>query len=198
VAKRIALAESALAKHESELLGLIASGHEVDPQNIKPRLVQVAPDTLESRLFRYACLHWSIPISDGYGRRLRFLIFDEGSGKLMGLFGLGDPVYAIKAGDEWIGWNQREGGPTLPRDGRLCFGGSPAIFALARRQAGGIGSHMRRSAQGVCYALWESRVGHFWQEAWTSSGFDHDDFRIGPLVTLQPGEDRRAGRFRER
>ena len=55
-------------------------------------------------MFRYACLHWSIPISEGYGRRLRFLIFDESNGKLIGLFGLGDPVYSIKDRDEWIGW----------------------------------------------------------------------------------------------
>ncbi|MCW5553341.1 MAG: DUF4338 domain-containing protein [Verrucomicrobiae bacterium] len=104
VDKRIALAESALAKHETELLAFIASGGEVDPQSIKPRLLQVEPDTFESKLFRYACLHWSIPISDGYGRRLRFLIFDDSNGKLVGVFGLGDPVYAIKARDEWIGW----------------------------------------------------------------------------------------------
>jgi len=105
VEKRVALAESALAKHENDLLTCIASGHEVDPNEIKPKLVQVEPDTFDSKLFRYACLHWSIPISDGYGRRLRFLIFDDSNGKLIGLFGLGDPVYAIKARDEWIGWD---------------------------------------------------------------------------------------------
>lgn len=105
VEKRIALAEAALAKHEDLLLSSIASGYEVNPENIKPRLVQVEPDTLESKLFRYACLHWSIPISEGYGRRLRFLIFDDGNGKLIGLFGLGDPVYAIKSRDAWIGWD---------------------------------------------------------------------------------------------
>jgi hypothetical protein len=104
VEKRIALAEPGLAKHENQLLTCIASGHEVDPGRIKPKLVQVEPDTFESKLFRYACLHWSIPISDGYGRRLRFLIFDDSNSKLIGLFGLGDPVYAIKARDEWIGW----------------------------------------------------------------------------------------------
>ena len=103
--KRIALAKTTLAKHEDELLGFIASGHEIDPNQIKPRLVQVEPDTFESKLFRYACLHWSIPISDGYGRRLRFLIFDDSNDQLMGLLGLGDPVYAIKARDEWIGWD---------------------------------------------------------------------------------------------
>ena len=107
VEKRIALAEGALAGNENKLLGYIASGREVDPNRIRPRLVQVEPDTMESKLFRYACLHWSIPISDGYGRRLRFLIFDDSNHKLIGLFGLGDPVYAIRARDEWIGWGTK-------------------------------------------------------------------------------------------
>jgi hypothetical protein len=49
-------------------------------------------------------LHWSIPISDGYGRRLRFLIFDNANNKLIGLLGLSDPVYAIRMRDDWIGW----------------------------------------------------------------------------------------------
>jgi hypothetical protein len=105
VNKRILLAEPALKEIEDELLKFIASGDDVDPARIRPHLHQVAPDTIESRLFKYACLHWSIPISDGYGRRLRFLIFDGANGKLIGLFGLGDPVYSIKARDEWIGWD---------------------------------------------------------------------------------------------
>jgi hypothetical protein len=105
VAKRILLAKPALEEIENELLAFIASGDDVDPARIRPRLHQVEPDTIESRLFKYACLHWSIPISDGYGRRLRFLIFDDANGKLIGLFGLGDPVYSIKARDQWIGWD---------------------------------------------------------------------------------------------
>lgn len=32
-------------------------------------------------------------------------MFDENNGKLIGLFGLGDPVYAMKARDKWIGWD---------------------------------------------------------------------------------------------
>lgn len=107
VAKQVALAKQALARHEAELLRFIAAGYEVNPANIQPRLVQVEPDTVESKLFRYACLHWSVPVSQGYGRRMRFLIFDESNGKLMGLFGLGDPVYAIKARDDWIGWDAK-------------------------------------------------------------------------------------------
>jgi hypothetical protein len=105
VEKRILLAEGSLARDEDKLLAYIASGNEIDPIQIKPKLVRVEPDTFESKLFRYACLHWSIPVSEGYGRRLRFLIIDESNNKLIGLFALGDPVYAIKARDEWIGWD---------------------------------------------------------------------------------------------
>ena len=56
-------------------------------------------------LFRYVCLHWSIPVSSGYGRRLRFLVVDEQNEKLIGIFGLGDPVFSLAARDQWIGWD---------------------------------------------------------------------------------------------
>lgn len=105
VARKVAAAKSALADRELELLDYIASGIDVDPCRIRPRLEQVVAGTWQSQLFRYAALHWSIPVSDGYGRRLRFLIFDDSNGKLIGLLGLGDPVYSIRARDEFIGWN---------------------------------------------------------------------------------------------
>jgi hypothetical protein len=106
VAKKISLAEASLARLENRLLKFIASGTEVDPKKIRPRLRIVEPDTFDSKIFRYACLHWSIPISDGYGRRLRFLIVDESNGKLIGVLGLGDPVYSIHVRDNWIGWDR--------------------------------------------------------------------------------------------
>lgn len=92
--------------HEERLLRYIANGHEVVPRDICPKLVLVERGSEHELLFRYACLHWSIPVSAGYGRRLRFLVFDESNGKLIGLFGLGDPVYAMQARDHWIGWDK--------------------------------------------------------------------------------------------
>jgi hypothetical protein len=59
-------------------------------------------------LFRYAVLHWSIPVSAGYGRRIRFLILDEQNGKLLGVIGLGDPVFGLAARDKWIGWSHED------------------------------------------------------------------------------------------
>lgn len=95
-----------LRRHEHRLLGYIAGGSEVVPEKISPTLVEVSRGSEEELLFRYARLHWSIPISAGYGRRLRFLVFDENNGKLIGLFGLGDPVFSLRRRDDWVGWDK--------------------------------------------------------------------------------------------
>ncbi len=104
VEHRIERARGGLFRVEKDLLRHIASGHEVDPSRMAPRLVEVLPESEEELLFRYASLHWSIPVSSGYGRRLRFLVVDDSNGKLVGLIGLGDPVYSLGPRDEWVGW----------------------------------------------------------------------------------------------
>ena len=95
---------SSLKTKEPLLIQNIASGAEVNPKRISPRLVEVLPDSWEELLFRYAALHWSIPISAGYGRRIRFLVVDDHNDKLIGIIGLGDPVFSLRARDEWVGW----------------------------------------------------------------------------------------------
>jgi len=96
-----------LFRREQWLLSHIASGCEVDPNSISPRLVEVQPGSDEELLFRYVSLHWSVPVSAGYGRRLRFLVIDESNEKLIGIIGLGDPVIALSPRDSWIGWDRR-------------------------------------------------------------------------------------------
>ena len=97
-----------LLKHEPSLLQRFASGRDIDIKKINPKLVEVHPNSNDELLFRYASLHWSIPVSSGYGRRLRFLVVDQHSDKLMGLFGLGDPVFSLKNRDQWIGWEKED------------------------------------------------------------------------------------------
>jgi|Deesub1362B_J571_1020462.scaffolds.fasta_scaffold00217_48 hypothetical protein len=95
-----------LEKYSKDLLEYIASGEEVVPDEISPKIVPIKdPNTLESRLFRFATLNWSIPVSYGFGRRLRCLVMDESNNKLIGIFGLGDPVFNLRVRDEWIGWS---------------------------------------------------------------------------------------------
>jgi hypothetical protein len=95
VKHRIQRAKDGLFRKEIELLRCLATGKDVVPSRICPRLVEVLPDSKDELLFRYTSLHWSIPVSSGYGRRLRFLVVDEHNGKLIGLIGLGDPVYSL-------------------------------------------------------------------------------------------------------
>jgi hypothetical protein len=80
----------------------------VDPSAIDPELVEVKSGTLEARLFRLASLLWSVPVSQGFGRRLRFLVRDRQNGCLIGLFALGDPVFNLTARDSWVGWTHED------------------------------------------------------------------------------------------
>lgn len=81
-----------------------ASGADVDPQKIDPYPVLLEDNEEHAALFRIATLWWSIPVSRGYGRRFRILIFDRSNGKLFGLLALADPVFNLKTRDTWIGW----------------------------------------------------------------------------------------------
>lgn len=106
VEHRIATAKAGLFRHESDLLTSFAQGKELVPEKIHPKLIQVESGSRDELLFRYACLHWSIPVSSGYGRRMRFLVLDEENNKLIGLFGLGDPVFNLGVRDKWVGWSK--------------------------------------------------------------------------------------------
>ena len=102
--KKIESATKTIKKHEPDLINYIANGSDIVPQEISPKIILVKGGSFEALLFRYATLHWSIPISSGYGRRLRFLVMDCSNNKLIGIIGLGDPVFALGPRDKAIGW----------------------------------------------------------------------------------------------
>ena len=150
VKKKQDLAKIRLQKREESFIEHIANGSDVVPEQISPRLILVSPGSKDELLFRYACAHWSIPVSPGYGRRLRFLVRDESNNKLIGLFGLGDPVYSMRARDEWVRWDadtEKERlyhvmdayvlGAVPPYSSLLC-GKLVAMLALEQRSKGGL------------------------------------------------------------
>jgi hypothetical protein len=92
-------------KKRKRLLTHFANGSDVNPEAIDPELVMVESRQESGDLFRYASLLWSVPVSPGYGRRMRYLVRDRSNGKLIGIFALGDPVFNLRARDEWIGWD---------------------------------------------------------------------------------------------
>lgn len=81
----------------------IADGKDIDPENIRPVLVEINGEK-DAKVFRWVKLHWSIPTSAGYGRRLRYLVMDDNTDKLIGIIGMGDPVFGLKDRDTLIGW----------------------------------------------------------------------------------------------
>ena len=94
-----------LSNHASTLLRYFASGRDINPAAIKPELERVYANTWQADLFRMATLTWSVPVSSGFGRRLRYVIWDAHNEKLLGLIAIGDPVFNLSVRDSLIGWN---------------------------------------------------------------------------------------------
>jgi hypothetical protein len=105
--QRAALLEANAAfiwRHEDAVVSFVARGNEVSPSEILP-VVRPVSSHLEEIIFKYVSLLWSVPVSQGYGRRNRFLVLDGHNGKLIGVFALGDPVINLGARDRFIGWS---------------------------------------------------------------------------------------------
>ena len=94
-----------MARRTPVLLKHFAAGQEVEPHNILPVLDRISSDTWQSELFRLASLTWSVPVSNGFGRRLRYLVWDGNNQKLLGLLAIGDPVFNLSVRDDLIEWN---------------------------------------------------------------------------------------------
>ncbi len=107
---------NALLKREKDFIrrswpkfkDFFANGTDIVPDKINPHLELIEGGTWQSDLFRLASLTWSVPVSQGYGRRLRFLVWDKSNGKLIGLFALGDPVFNLRVRDDLIGWTAQQ------------------------------------------------------------------------------------------
>ena len=106
--ERLAFNAELIESRAPDLLRHFASGSDIHPAQIKPRLERVSPGTMQAELFRLASLTWSVPVSNGYGRRLRYLVWDDHNDKLMGLIAIGDPVFNLSVREKHIGWNVHE------------------------------------------------------------------------------------------
>jgi len=81
-----------------------ANGSEISPKDIEPEVIEVDNKSIFSTIFRFSTLYWSIPVSRGFGRRMRFVIMDKLNWKVIGIIGLCSPVFNLAARDNWIGW----------------------------------------------------------------------------------------------
>ena len=112
-ADRLAANRRFIADRFPKLIGFFASGYDIDVSRITPVLQRISSDTWEGDLFRLASLTWSVPVSNGFGRRLRYLVWDDYNGKLLGLIAIGDPVFNLSVRDNLIVWNVHARGKRL-------------------------------------------------------------------------------------
>jgi hypothetical protein len=102
---RLALSSTFIADRYAKLIKHFASGDDIDPARIRPVLQKISSESWETELFRLASLTWSVPVSNGFGRRIRYLVWDQSNEKLMGIIAIGDPVFNLGVRDALIGWN---------------------------------------------------------------------------------------------
>ena len=102
---RIAASRPFILEHLPALLKYFASGEDIDAARISPALQRISSGTWEGDLFRLASLTWSVPVSNGFGRRIRYLIWDEHNWKLIGIIAIGDPVFNLSVRDNLINWD---------------------------------------------------------------------------------------------
>lgn len=107
-ADRLSSNQDFISRKSEKLIDFFASGSDILPQKISPVLERVSSGTWQGDLFRLAALTWSVPVSNGFGRRLRYLVWDENNGKLMGLIAIGDPVFNLAVRDKLIGWDTHD------------------------------------------------------------------------------------------
>ncbi|MCB9423352.1 MAG: DUF4338 domain-containing protein [Ardenticatenaceae bacterium] len=87
--------KKALEKYQN----FFASGVELTPKKIKPLLILVT-EKWQHDLFRLARYTWALPYSQGFGRRMRYLIIDDCNEKLIGIFALQSPPIGFPARDK--------------------------------------------------------------------------------------------------
>ncbi len=82
----------------------LIDGNNIDVRKIKPRLIEVLPDTEWEVLFRWWNLvWWSLPYERAYGRQMRYIVWDQHHKSIIGLIGLQSPILSWSVRDKHLG-----------------------------------------------------------------------------------------------
>lgn len=83
-------------RHKSKF----AIGKHIDPTKIRPSLKFAPQHTEWGDVFGVVRSLWSMPYNKGYGRRLRFVVFDEHHEAVIGIIGLQSPPADLQCRDK--------------------------------------------------------------------------------------------------
>lgn len=96
-----------LLENLNEAKKFSVSGKDIQPDKIKLKLIEVRPNSFESKLFFWWNLvWWSLPYDRPIGRQMRFILWDEYHNAPFGLIGLQSPPLASSVRDNYLGLNK--------------------------------------------------------------------------------------------
>lgn len=79
-------------------------GNSLDISKITPELREVKSETEDERLFKWWNMAWwSLPYERGYGRQMRFIVWDKYHNAPIGLIGLQSPILSWGVRDTFLG-----------------------------------------------------------------------------------------------
>lgn len=101
--EQLKLQKKFLSANLSRVEKYIRNGKEINPKEIKLELRLVKPHSLEEKFFRWwNLIWWSMPYQRGYGRMLRFVIWDVTHNAPFGLICLQSPVLKLSVRDQYL------------------------------------------------------------------------------------------------
>ncbi len=104
--EQLRLHKKFLLNNLNEIKKFSINGKDIQPDKIKLKLIEVKPDSFESRLFFWWNLvWWSLPYDKPIGRQMRFILWDEYHNAPFGLIGLQSPPLASSVRDKYLGLN---------------------------------------------------------------------------------------------
>lgn len=91
------------AKHQQ----WFRNGASINPAKIKPVLYAAQDGSEWGELFMIVRALWSMPYNKGYGRRLRFVVWDEHHGAVIGIIGLQSPPADLNCRDKLFAYPEQ-------------------------------------------------------------------------------------------
>ena len=104
--EQVKLHKNFLLSNFKEIKKFSVNGNELEPDKIDLELIEVKPDSFESKLFFWWNLvWWSLPFDKPIGRQMRFVLWDKCHNAPFGLIGLQSPPLASSVRDRYLGLN---------------------------------------------------------------------------------------------
>lgn len=102
--ERISQRKEFILKKSSLIEKYLLDGNKIEIDKIKPKLIEVSPDSEWETLFRWWNLvWWSLPYEHAYGRQMRFVVWDQYHNAPIGLIGLQSPILSWSVRDDHLG-----------------------------------------------------------------------------------------------